>query len=398
MRKTIRQFVREFNNKKVFYDPSFQRRVVWDKDDINKYFVSLTRGWPILDVVLADVEQCLEYSRLKGDLISEKYFDDIHCRGFKYISLDGQNRTKSILAVMDNKNTLTGEFRDADDQMIRVENVFFKDLPQRLQDRVITGCDIKVELSCDSLQSDLPYQFEALNAGVPLNAQEHRNAIQSPIAGWIRETSKYHEEAILRFTQKDDIKRMTDDENIAKLAMVLLRDKSWALDNASMDEWYKLGIGFNSLQDDGCPYKKVEIHRVESIFNMFCSVMNHQKLYPPSKMIPKRLWWGALYLCAWIDDNNLIISSQKDFFEKLKEIDDGLVRSSELTYATDCDNDIKNGGTGDIKKDHYYFKWATAPHHPIARYKRRKALIDEAIKNKSQLSIRQQPSHTQSVA
>ena len=65
------------SEKKVYYDPAFQRRVVWDKNDINKYFESLSRGWANAPISLASVEDCLEHSIKIGDQVSVDYFKNL---------------------------------------------------------------------------------------------------------------------------------------------------------------------------------------------------------------------------------------------------------------------------------------------------------------------------------
>ena len=81
----LKNVPKQLSEQKVYYDPAFQRRVVWQKEDLNKYFESLSRGWANAPISLACVEGCLSYSLEIEDQHSVDYFNDLSSKGYKYV-------------------------------------------------------------------------------------------------------------------------------------------------------------------------------------------------------------------------------------------------------------------------------------------------------------------------
>ena len=388
----LEEYKRLYSSDRLKVDRSFNRRVVWTKEDANRYFISLTRGRaPSLHIV-ADIQECMIFSKDRGNHASEQYYSKLHKGKYKNLSLDGQNRGENILRLLNNEIAISGLFIDADGKEVEVTNTFFKDLPRRLQDK-FNDSRISIKVYNDVLKSELTTIFKNIQAGCPLNAQETRNATLSPISDWVRNQRENHEDVLKRITVPDHIKRMADDENIAKIAMVLSRDKEWGLARKDIDSWYDLGEDYNTLEDPNCPYGADEIKRIEAIIEIFGAVINNQATYIPSKTIPKKAWWAALYACEWVYDNNCVIHSNEDFFNKLKEIDDKLTTDSNLKYAQDRAKLVSAGMDPDeVSQQNFYFRWQNLPHQAPARRNRKVALTKEIIKNKKEMKIRQQAS------
>ena len=49
---TVRNFVKKYASDKVYYDPSFQRRVVWGSKTLSRYIRSLTTGTAKLTTIV----------------------------------------------------------------------------------------------------------------------------------------------------------------------------------------------------------------------------------------------------------------------------------------------------------------------------------------------------------
>tara|TARA_R110000824_G_scaffold11622_13_gene50969 strand:+ start:4393 stop:5607 length:1215 start_codon:yes stop_codon:yes gene_type:complete len=398
----MKRFIANFNNKKVYYDPAFQRREAWDQENINNHMSSLTKGWALSPIVVAAVTKCKEHSALMGNSACVDYFSDALSRGYEFISLDGQNRTKGILKVFDNKVTLSGEFLDADGQLHDIENTFYRDLPQRLQDK-LADCVLTVKVVENATREDLSLIFRSLNDGKPLNDQELRQAMDTPIADFVRQLSFKYSAMLNKITSADHCRRMIDDENIAKIAMVLMEkyhskkaeSKQWGLSKTDVDNWYRLGVGYHTLDDPSCPYLATEIERVKRILTQMATVITHQTVYSPSRLVPKKLWWATVLVCAWMEEEGFEIRNNKAFFEGLKAIDDDLAIRSEQTYTAKRVALIGAGTDPDlISKQHYYFKWQTLPHQVTPRTSRRTAMIAEVKKavNLKRLGLRKKAS------
>ena len=135
--------------KKIYIDPAFQRRACWSQSQCRKFILSLNKGRVLSPICVADVETGMLAS--KSDPVSEEKYKKVKgVLNKTMVSLDGQNRTKAIADLFDNKLQLTGTFTDADNKSVGISNKLYKDLPYRLQDALK---DAKVELKRPQLQN-----------------------------------------------------------------------------------------------------------------------------------------------------------------------------------------------------------------------------------------------------
>jgi len=392
----IRELLTDYDESEVYYDESFQRRVVWGNATLNKYIESLTKGWAITPIVVADVKKCLKHSKKLGDKVSIDYFAKILSGSYRYNSIDGQNRTKKLIDFLKNNIPISGTFVDADGKPRLITNTYFKNLPQRLQDRIL-DCPLNLQVSPPILRNQLSEIFEALNSGDHLNSQEKRNAKSSPIAEWVRKTSKDLNDGLSRVIHPKATERMLDDELVAKMAMTLIQNNSlnkngsWDHDTAAIDRFYDLGVSYSTLADPGCPYSVDKVVKAEEVLRMWDSSMSKQDYYPPSKRIAAKQAWATLYVCGWVYDNHYYIEANSFvlFFRKIKELDDKLATDSEIKYAADRQAvfDAKRD-PDEISKNAYYFSWLSLPHQANYRNKRIQALVEVVSKDPTAFGLR----------
>lgn len=388
------QFKKHYNTNKVFYDPRFQRRVVWEKPEINKYIESLSLGWANTRIIVLNVQKCLEHSTDIGDQSSCEYYRDILQQGYTHISLDGQNRSKKIEAFLNNELTIRGTFKDADGQKVIIKDeTRFDNLPQRLQDHFKSGCEVSVFEHTEVTHEQAALMFKRLNDGTPLNAQEKRQSTFTPIAGVVREYSSKYSKLIDRIVDVDHQKRMLDDELVAKTLMVLMPKSSlkhWDLGSKDINEFYEMGDGLLSIEDANSPYRKAELERAEEIINIVSATLLQQNTRKKSKLIPRKTYWATLLAAVFVYDNNYEIRNYASFFKELDNIDAQLTVDSQTTYADARQKKISSGQDPDsISTNSYYFKWGTLPHQHKSRNLRKKALTIEMSKayNMKKLTI-----------
>lgn len=388
------KFVKEFNLTKVYYDPRFQRRVVWDKKNSNSFFESFTKGWALTSIVVLDIDKCRSYCTEIGDYTSAKYYEQIFKKGFTHISLDGQNRSKKLEAFYKNELSISGEFVDADGLSHAIVNSFFKDLPERLQDHFKTGCAIPIQVVETATQEEAALIFKALNDGEPLNAQEKRQATSTPIADLVRELSKEHQEFLKRILPEKKIRRMEDDELVANILMALMKNfsfgkKTWDFNTSSTDDFYALGEGFCNLKDPSCPYLLSEVERAREILDNIATTVLQQKMYSKTKPVPKKFLWATVLACEYIWDNEFEIRNYSKFFERLVAIDKALAVASETDYADKRKEALSAGLDPDtVVENGFYHKWQNLPHQVGQRHRRADALISEIDKNLKSLTLR----------
>ena len=395
----FKNFVTTYTEDKVFYSDQFQRREVWLPTQIAEFLSSLCLGWAQLTtIVLADIDMCLQYAKEHGDYASEKFYQDLLDKGYRWISLDGQNRSKSAIAFANNKKRVTSTrgFLDADDNLVRIDNKNFKDFPPRLRDRINDSL-VNVQIAPACLHIALSEQFQALNSGEPLNHHENRNSFGTPIADWIRQTRANLDGAMMRTVKRTHAIRMLDDELVAKMTMVLMSNNpslgtgEWGLSHSEIDSFYRLGEGFVGFEEKDTPYSQYQIDRASKILDMWMHAIMKQSFYKPSQMVSAKMYWAALYACEWAYDNNYYIpaSSYEKFFDELKKIDDKLINDSENAHTQARNTAIKNGIDPDtVKKGRYYFNWTGLPHQVGPRTDRIKALTAEIAINPRVLHMR----------
>ena len=253
----LKLFVKQFNNDRVYYDPKFQRRKVWQSDNKNKFLESLTLDRLVNPIAVVEVDSCLKFSEELRDQNSIEYFGQLRNEGYKYVSIDGQNRTKFLIEFMNNECGVQGSFKDADDNIKKYSTtIHFCHLPQRLKDKIKDSL-IEVKVLPPCLLKDLADLCIGTNSGVSLNAQELRQALMTPLSDWVREVSKKNNKALMRIVKKSS--RMQDDELVAKFCMVLDPDKNYKLNTAEIDNYYKKG-----LEEE---YEYKDLSRRENIIN-----------------------------------------------------------------------------------------------------------------------------------
>jgi len=398
MLTTIKQFSKDYNEKYVYYDPAFQRRIVWLATHGWEYVKSITRGWSSYSkIVVVNVRKSLKRAQRAGNQVSVDYFQDVLNKGYEYISVDGQNRSRFLERLINNdeKTLLKGEFIDADGNEIEVDNKHFKDIDSdRLRDAILNATLDVHEVVVES-KSELSELFQSLNAGVALNDQELRHSSGTPVSDWVRATRKKLATQLARIVHEDKIPRMEDDEFAAKMLMVLVGKPSsgdWDLSKKELDQFYKVGSDFYSIDDENFPYSAEAQKRVKTILHNWSLVIDHQDVYTGKRRVPFKLAWASLYACVWAYDNSMVITNYRDFFSILKAIDDELTTDSESEYAKARTEARKDGLDPDtVSKSAYYFNWVGLPHQIKYRNKRISDLSSQIEKNSFTMSLRSVP-------
>ena len=175
---------------------NFQRPESWSKDDQKKFFISLCMDRVEGVIVIVDVENALYKLQqvAPDDRAISNIYEPILEAGLEYIVLDGNNRLQFLINLINGIYSIPegryGYIRDPQDHSISVFTVKrnknkFTDLPKPVQRTLLNRLIIISEytqIGYDGL-SDV---FLNTNSGVFPNAQEIRNALNSPWADFVR--------------------------------------------------------------------------------------------------------------------------------------------------------------------------------------------------------------------
>lgn len=204
---TIKELADRQRDDEIYLDLAFQSSERWSKNAMHEYLKSVFSGFTPNPIILANIENCMNYcgERWGKDCSDYKYFEDKLNQGFKYISVDGNNRTRTLMrfffggnngrsiSLKDGYTYRMSGMTNPDYNMRYTPNgsQTYKVLPPDMKEHIST-IKIPVFIVNESTCQELHDMFIAVNNGVSLNAQEKRNAIVCTVANEIRElANKY---------------------------------------------------------------------------------------------------------------------------------------------------------------------------------------------------------------
>ena len=389
----VKIFVEQYTEEQVEYDERFQRRVVWTDKQSSEFIKSLTMGRAKLtNIVLAEVQSCLDHSKKRNDEISIEYYEGLHKQGKRFISLDGQNRTKKVCSFINNEYSISGEFRDADGVMVPLKEAKWAEIKQkhpRLAD-AINDSTLNIEYCDPCVSTDLPYIFCALNSGTPLNRQELRNSFQTPVAEHVRHMSKTAEYALRRFIKPKYIVRREDDRIMAITCMNLFDNskskskqyRGWAFkDDEEFDAFYLAGEKISDIQTEDSPYSEEDFSKSFWVAEKLNTVIKEQNTFTaPSQYIALKHYWPLIWTLEYMYDNNINLEKEQinSFFETLVKTNNTLYLLSKKEFSKFELQSAKIGRTvteGD--KHGFYFRQIGIIHQHNTRAAARTTFLDE---------------------
>ena len=222
----INQFTTEVWNK-TYVDPALQRRLVWNSNDKKQYLQSLFKGFAYAPMMVADIQSCLDFClaeleraetvevspcRLKDLKHSVKYYTALLGKGYRYISIDGQNRSHTIKAFLNNNvNIQDIVFRTARLTHNITKRTYYEDLLRDAKDFLLVKDLVHVTIINTHTRGELEEIFVQVNEGVALNDMEKCSAQSSSLGKYIRSLAQRYEDAfrnqkgtVLNWNRKDD--------------------------------------------------------------------------------------------------------------------------------------------------------------------------------------------------
>lgn len=164
--KSIEGFIGVIRGNRVFSDPSIQRRKVWGNSNREGYKKSLIEGTDTNNIVLCDIKSSMDNSFSIYNHKDYDYFSNLWNKGYRYISLDGGNRTEYLMDIykdIDWGKPMSDELRDFLDTEINLVHIY------------------------NGTKTQLHQIAINLNSGESWNKQEKRNAMVGVVSGFIRD-------------------------------------------------------------------------------------------------------------------------------------------------------------------------------------------------------------------
>lgn len=174
-----------------------QRPIAWGAKDRKAYLESILMNrldGTFTVVNMQTTIQAIESFGWQHDRV-DKYFKTLMSRGFKYLTLDGNNRYTFIRDLIEDRYSIpvgTYNMLIGTDQLMSLtitkRNNLFSKLSTTVQDTILNRCVVLTEYT-QLDYAGLHEIFLNINSGVPLNAQEKRNAMDSDWAEYVRQLS-----------------------------------------------------------------------------------------------------------------------------------------------------------------------------------------------------------------
>ena len=257
--------VKQLLSRAIYVDPRFQRKACWKAAQKERFFNSLVRGYAVNPIINADVNSCEEHCALNDLGVEQGDFQHaIESYGVDFISVDGQNRTNALRSYMNNEFVSKCFSNNG-------KRKLFKNLSEEEQ-RAFENLQLLVVDITEATYSQLTEVFVAVNGGMPLNRMELRNALNTPVARFVR-TLVDNYPFIVERVESVTTSRMKDLDTALKAACFLhskpmdpalpsgQQDLSFS-DNG-LDSFYEhgLGKGLSNINYYGKTFKK-DVHNM----------------------------------------------------------------------------------------------------------------------------------------
>jgi len=240
---------------KIYLDEAFQSNTRWGNQANQEYMRSIIEGRAITPITVGSVDSILAQLEVRfgPTHVDYNFFKDLRDKGFKYITIDGNNRDNCVLKFINNEFPLAlGRYESDEEDLaeftITNDNKYYKNLDPSVKN-YIDGIFLNLAVVTQSTRIGLAELFSNVNKGMVLNSQEKRNAIPCKFGQLVRDTARKHADGFGRIFSKisknkketiDDkkINRRFPDELIVKTAVIVSHGTVKGLFSPPLDAAY----------------------------------------------------------------------------------------------------------------------------------------------------------------
>ena len=223
-----------YNNYKGSYAPEeFQRPESWSSKERKAYFLSVLMNRIEGTFVFVDVEIAADrVESIDPTDISFTYFNNLLKQMIEKIILEGNNRLKFFESLLNDEYTIpSGSYYYLPDPhstslsqfVVGKHNNVFSKLPKLVQ-KAIKSRKVIVSEYTQIDYKGLSDVFVNVNSGVPLNAQELRNALHTLWATYVRQMRKELAPLLIKMFGNKYKKRLVGDEWIVDTIDMVLNN------------------------------------------------------------------------------------------------------------------------------------------------------------------------------
>ena len=203
---------------KIYLDEAFQSNTRWGNQANQEYMRSIIEGRAITPITVGDINSILAQLEVTfgPTHIDYNFFKDLKDKGFKYITIDGNNRDNCVFKFINNQFPLAlGRYESGEPDLaeftITNDNKYYKDLDVNIKN-YINHIPLNLCVVVQSTRIGLAELFSNVNKGMVLNGQEKRNAIPCKFGQLVRDSVKKHADGFGRLFSKINKNKETPDE------------------------------------------------------------------------------------------------------------------------------------------------------------------------------------------
>jgi 5-methylcytosine-specific restriction endonuclease McrA len=285
-------------------DHAFQSEGRWSKKEKSNYITSLVLGMAPSKIVVCNIESCLKNSESESKDFD--YFYSWQKKGFKSISVDGNNRTKAIADYFDDKVILEkGDYVLPDGKLINIDdkNNIWSKHPSDFKDYIEKDVRITITEYLNALRKDLTALFKCINDGMTLNAPELRNATLCSYASWVRDLKDLTYKTMLKKvfpSEKQRARRIIDDFIVS---MSIYSTRGYLKDIQ--------GQAKNSAYTDNSPESQTT-KRAEKLIIGFANLIHKNA---STNLKDSSELFNMFMAYTFLEDNKYVINNGKEFYD-----------------------------------------------------------------------------------
>ena len=317
----VSQLANHMVEEMIYLDEAFQSNTRWGNATNQGYMRSIIEGRAITPITVGSIDQILGILEIRfgPTHIDYNFFKNLQDKGFKYITIDGNNRDNCVARFINNEFPLAlGKYEADEGDLIEFtignDNRYYRDLDLNVKN-YINNIFINLCVVTQSTRIGLAELFSNVNKGIVLNSQERRNAIPCKFGQLVRDCVKKNITGFERLYSKlnrskkevlDDkkINRRCPDELVVKTAVICAQGTSSGLNGSVLDAAYSDGtaevITFNQTE-------KI-IGQLTNFTNKFGKTAFAAAQAYDSNVI------DFVMLLNFINKNNIVIEDDKAFY------------------------------------------------------------------------------------
>tara|TARA_B100000035_G_scaffold265534_1_gene237922 strand:- start:90 stop:1466 length:1377 start_codon:yes stop_codon:yes gene_type:complete len=223
--KIITKSVKEFTDlkidKKIKLEPSFQRGTddvsSWNNENKKDYIHSTLVGTATNFIHLVDVDKALLYNE-GGDPESYEYFAKLSLEEFKYLSIDGNNRSIALKDFRNNEFKMYQREYPYDRGVFDITSKYatYSTIPSRLRE-IFDETKINLIVYSNVTLKQCSELFRDVNRGKSLNDQQFRQSYLCETANFVRSKRATYIKSLQNFVSPGDMRELNGDQFIAKM-------------------------------------------------------------------------------------------------------------------------------------------------------------------------------------